>query len=71
MIISCSVWTPDLLWTVTDLARLVTNWSCTYEKRLARLRSYVHQAAHDRQYCHTGNKAIDRKFGLFQDAGFA
>ena len=71
MLISCSIWTPDLLWTVTDLARSVTNWSCPYEKRLARLRSYVHQTARDRHCCQTGYKAVDRKLGLFQDAGFA
>ena len=33
---------PDILWSVTKLARSITKWSKTCDKRLNRLISYIH-----------------------------
>ena len=35
---------PDILWSVDKLARAVTKWTKAYDKRLARLISYIHSS---------------------------
>ena len=60
---------PDILWSVNKLARSVTKWTQSCDRRLARLISYVHHTRNCRQYCHVGNAAQDCP--LFQESDFA
>ena len=62
---------PDTLWSVNKLARSVTNWTQTCDRRLARLISYIHFTSDYRQHCHVGNAAQHCRLGLFQDSDFA
>ena len=62
---------PDILWSVNKLARSVTKWTPTCDRRLARLISYFHFTSDYRQYCHVGNAAQHCRLGLFQDSDFA
>ena len=62
---------PDILWSVTKLARSITKWTKACGKRLNRLISYIHHTCEYRQYCHVGNTAQQCRLGLFQDSGFA
>ena len=39
---------PDVLWSVNKLARVVTKWTKSGDKRLARLISYIH---HTCEFC--------------------
>ena len=43
---------PEILWSVKKLARSVTKWTQAYDRRLARLISYIHYKSDYRQYCH-------------------
>ena len=56
---------------VNKLARAVTNWTQTCDRRPARLISYIHHTSDFRQYCHVGNSAQHCRLGLFQDSDFA
>ena len=40
---------PDILWSVNKLARAVTKWTKAYDKRSARLISYIHYTCEYRQ----------------------
>ena len=60
-----------ILWSVNKLARSITKWTKTCDKRLNRLKSYVHHTCEYRQYCHVGNTAKQWRLGLFQDSDFA
>ena len=62
---------PDILWSVNKLARAVTKWTKTCDKRLARLISYILHTSEFKQYCHVGNTAQPCRLGLFQDSDFA
>ena len=62
---------PDILWSVNKLARMITKWTKTCDKRLNRLISYIHHACEYRQYCHVGNTAKQCRLGLIQDSDFA
>ena len=62
---------PDILWSVNKLARSVTKWTQAWDKRLARLISFIHFTRDYRQYCHVGNAAQHCRLGLFQDSDFA
>ena len=62
---------PDILWSVSKLARSITKWTKACDKRLNRLNSYVHHTCEYRQYCHVGNTAKQCRLGLFQDSDFA
>ena len=42
----------DILWSVNKLARAVTNWTRSCDRRLARLISYIHNASNYRQCWH-------------------
>ena len=42
-----------------------------YDRRLARLISYIHHTSDYTQYCHVGNMAQHCRLGLFQDSDFA
>ena len=53
------------------LARAVTKWTKSCDKRLARLIFYIHHTSEYRQYCHMGNTAKQCRLGLFQDSDFA
>ena len=53
------------------LARTMTKWTKSYDKRLARLISYIHHQSEYRQYCCVGNTARQCRLGLFQDSDFA
>ena len=46
---------PDVLWSVNKLARAVTKWPKSCDKRLARLISYIHHTSEYRQHCYVGN----------------
>ena len=48
---------PDILWSVNELARSITKWTKTCDKRLCRLISYIHLTCEYKQYCHVGNTA--------------
>ena len=61
----------DILWSVNELARAVTKWTKSCDKRLARLISYFHHTSEFRQYCHVGNTAQQCRLGLFQHSDFA
>ena len=56
---------PDLLWTVTMLARSVATWNKARGKKFARLISCINP------YCFVGHKMEDCRLGLFQHASFA
>ena len=62
---------PDILWSVNKLARAVTKWSKSCDKRLARLISYIHHISDYWQYCYVSNTAQQCRLGLFQDSDFA
>ena len=51
----------DILRTVSCLARHVTQWNRTWDRRSARQMSYHHHTGNYRQYCHVGNKASECK----------
>ena len=61
----------DILWSVNKLARSVTKWTRSCDKRLARLISYIHHTNDYRQYCHVANTAQHCRLGLFQGSDFA
>ena len=62
---------PDILWSVNELARSVTQRTQACDRRLARLISYNHHTNDFRQHCHVGNTALHCRLGLFQDSDFA
>ena len=62
---------PDIPWSVNKLARSITKWTKTCDKRLFRLISYIHQTCEYKQYCHVENTAKQCRSGLFQDSDFA
>ena len=62
---------PDILWSVSKLARSVTKWAQACDRRLARLISYIHHTNDCRQCCHVGNTAQRCRLGLFQDSDLA
>ena len=41
---------PDILWLVNKLARAITQWPKSCDRRLARLISYIHHTSEYRQY---------------------
>ena len=49
-----SIGRPDILWSVNKLARSITKWTKTCDKRLSRLISYIHHTCDYEQYCHVG-----------------
>ena len=57
---------PDFLWSVNKLARSVTKWTKTCDKRLNRLISKIHHTCECRQYFHVGNIAKQFRWGLFK-----
>ena len=61
----------DILWSVNKLARSITKWTKTCDKRLNRLISYNHHTCEYRQHCHMSNTAKQCRLGLFQDSDFA
>ena len=61
----------DVLWSVNKLARAITKWTRAFDKRLARLISYIHHTSEFKQNCHVGNSAKQCRLGLFQDSDFA
>ena len=62
---------PDVPWSVNKLARSITKWTKTCDKRLNRLISYIHHTSEFKQYCHVGNTAKQCRLGLFQDSDYA
>ena len=62
---------PDILGCVNKLARAVTKWTKSCDKRLARLISHIHHTSEYQQYCYVGNTAQQCRLGLFQDSDFA
>ena len=62
---------PDILWSVNKLARVVTKWTRSCDRRLTRLISYIHHTCEFRQYCGVRNTAQRCRLGLFQDSDFA
>ena len=48
--------TPDILWSVNSVARAVTKWTRAYDRRLARLISYIHNTSDCRQNGHVGDR---------------
>ena len=62
---------PDILWSVNELARSVTQWTQAWDRRLARLIFYIHHMNDFRQCCRVGNKAQRCRLGPFQDSDFA
>ena len=62
---------PDILWSVSKLARSITKWTKSCDKRLNRLISYINHTCEYKQYCYVGNTAKQCRLGLFQDSDFA
>ena len=62
---------PDLLWTANYLARKVTKWNKTCDKRLRRLICYIKCTLNWEQMCFIGNKPEECWLALFCDASFA
>ena len=56
------------MWSVNKLARAVTKWTKSCDRRLARLISYIHHTSEYRQYCCVGNTAQHCILGLLQDS---
>ena len=56
---------------MNKLARALTKRTKSFDKRLARLISYIHHTSEFRQYCYAGNTAQQCRLGLFQDSDFA
>ena len=56
---------------MNKLARAVTKWTKSCDKRLARLISYVHHTSEYKQYCYVGNTAKQCGLALFQYSDFA
>ena len=75
IVLTCSylarIGRPDILWSVNKLARSITKWTKSCDKRLNRLISYIHHTSEYKQYCHAGNTAKQCRLGLFQDSDFA
>ena len=61
---------PDILWSLNKLARSVTKWTGTCDRRLAHFISYTHHTSDYRQYCHVGNTAQHCRLSFFQDFDF-
>ena len=61
---------PDILWSVSKLARAITKWTRACDKRSARLISYIHHTCEFKLYCHLGSTAQQCRSGLFQDSDF-
>ena len=61
----------DILWSVNKLARSITKWTKTCDKRLNRFFKYIHLTCEYKQYCNVGNIAKQCRLGLFQDSDFA
>ena len=62
---------PDVLWTVNILARSVTKWINSCDKRLARLIRYIKHNITLSDNTVVGDEIQDCKDGLFQDVSFA
>ena len=56
---------------MNKLARAVTKWTRTCDRRSARLISYIHHTCECMQYCYVGNAAQQCRLGLFQVSDFA
>ena len=57
---------PDILWSMNKLARSITKWIKTCDKRLNRLISNVHHTCEYKQYCHVGNTANNADWDCFR-----
>ena len=62
---------PDILWSVSKLARSITKRTKACDKRLNRLISFIDHTCEYRQYCYVHNTAKQCKLGLFSDSDFA
>ena len=62
---------PVISCAVSALAQVVANWNGACGRRLVRLIGYLTFTSGHRQFGHVGDKASERKLGLFQDADFA
>ena len=56
---------------MNKLARAITKWSRTCDKRLALLISYIDHTCEFQQHCHVGKRAEQCRLGFFQDSHFA
>ena len=54
---------PDILWSVSKLARSITKWTKACDKRLSRLISYIHHTCEYKQYCHVGKHCQTMQIG--------
>ena len=57
---------PDILWSVSKLARSIKKWTKACDKRLNRLISYIHHTSEYRQYCHVGNMQNNADWDCFK-----
>ena len=55
---------PDILWSVNNLARPITKWTRSCDKRLARLNSYNQCTNEHKQFCHVGITAQQCQLGF-------
>ena len=62
---------PNILCSVNKLARAITKWTQTCDRRLTRLISHIHHSNDNRQYCHVAYTAQHRRLVLLQDSDFA
>ena len=68
---SARIGRPDLLYSVNILARGVSKWNRTCDKRSERLIAYIHKTKDYVQHCFVGDDPNECKIGLFCDASFA
>ena len=62
---------PDILWSVNKLARSITKWTKSCDKRLNPSISDIHHTCEYKQCCYVGNTVKQCRLGLFQDSDFA
>ena len=56
---------------MNKLARAVTKWTKSCDKRLALFISYIHHTSEYQRYCYVGDTAQQCRSGSFQDSDFA
>ena len=62
---------PDILWSVNKLARSITKWTKTCDKRQNRSIFHIHHTCEYKQYCYVGNTAKQCRLGPLRDSDFA
>ena len=62
---------PDLIRTISFLARFLTKWNEQMDKRLQRLRSYIHHSYSYRMYAYMGTEQQVFSLDIYSDSDYA